>query len=170
MTSDRHRSVEQLLARQRIDDLLAHYCDRLDAYDIAAVARCFTVDGVTDYGPGRGGEVVGRAAIEERIRSGQAAFRRTHHQLGHRTVTFDNGDLHQASAVTAALTWHERWNGDRELLALRYVDRLAHVNGQWLLARRRVEVSIVEGFDGTAWHWWPRLTPQDSATRPDGTG
>ncbi|MDH3302405.1 MAG: nuclear transport factor 2 family protein [Acidimicrobiia bacterium] len=159
MTADNLRHDDRIA----IGDLLARYCDRLDAYDIDGVAACFTADARADYGPGRGGEIVSRAAIAERIRAGQAAFRRTHHQLGHGTVTFDAGDPGRASALTAAMTWHERWSGERELLALRYVDELARVDGAWLLDRRRVEISIVEGFEGTSWYWWPRREPDDRA-------
>ncbi len=155
MTED----VERTTDRRAIADLLARYCDRLDGYDIDGVAECFTDGARADYGPGRGGEVVGRPAISDRIRSGQAAFRRTHHQLGHSTVTFDADDPTQASAVTAAMTWHERRNGDQELLALRYVDHLCLVDGRWLIDRRRVEISMVQGFAGTDWHWWPRRDP-----------
>ncbi|MDH4277967.1 MAG: nuclear transport factor 2 family protein [Acidimicrobiia bacterium] len=153
--------------RIAIGDLLARYCDRLDAYDIDGVAACFTDDARADYGPGRGGEIVSRQAIGDRIRDGQAAFRRTHHQLGHSTITFDGtfdgDDPTRAAAVTAAMTWHERWAGERELLALRYVDELLRVDGVWLIDRRRVEISIVDGFEGTSWYWWPRREPVDKA-------
>lgn len=149
--------------RIAIGDLLARYCDRLDAYDIDGVAACFTDDARADYGPGRGGELVSRRAIGDRIRDGQAAFRRTHHQLGHSTITFDDVDPTRASAVTAAMTWHERWAGERELLALRYVDELLRVDGVWLIDRRRVEISVVEGFEGMSWYWWPRRQPDARA-------
>lgn len=149
-----------LVDRAAIADLTARYCDRLDAHDIDAVAGCFAADAETDYGPGRGGVVVGREAIAQRIGRGQSVFRRTHHQLGHQTVTVA-GD--EANGVTAALTWHERFSGERELLALRYVDRFRRLDGRWLIASRRVEISMVEGFAGTEWHWWPRRAPRPSA-------
>lgn len=155
MTADTLRLDDRIA----IGELLARYCDRLDAYDIDGVAACFTHGARADYGPGRGGEIASRQAIAERIRDGQAAFRRTHHQLGHGTVTFDSDDPTRASALTAAITWHERWSGARELLALRYVDELRRIDGTWLIDRRRVEISVVEGFEGTSWHWWPRQEP-----------
>lgn len=149
--------VQRLHDRAAIGDLIAHYCDRLDAHDIDAVAATFTTDATTDYGPGRGGDVVGRDAIRERIARGQSAFRRTHHQLGHSTITID-GDT--AVGVTAALTWHERFTGEQELLALRYVDRFSRTEAGWLISHRRVEISLVEGFAGTDWNWWPRRPPE----------
>ena len=143
--------------RWEIHDLLARYCDRLDAYDIDAVAECFTVDAYTDYGPGRGGPVVGRVAIADRIRNGQAAFRRTHHQLGQQSVVV-NGS--HATGLSAMLTWHERWNGDKDLLALRYSDEFTRIDGRWFISRRRVDISMVDGFPGTEWYWWPRQFPE----------
>ena len=150
--------LQLLVDRAAISDVLARYCDRLDAYDIDAVALLFCTDARTDYGPGRGGPVSGRGAIRDRIARGQAAFRRTHHQVGHHTIEVV-GD--RASGVAAALTWHERPDGTRELLALRYIDEFRRIEGQWLIAQRRVEISIVEGFAGTEWHWWPRHEPED---------
>lgn len=159
--NDHHEAtIRTLRDRAEIADLTARYCDRLDAHDIGAVAACFTPDAETDYGPGRGGVVVGRAAIRERIARGQSAFRRTHHQLGHQTIEVD-GD--EATAVTAAITWHERLTGEQELLALRYVDAFRCVDGVWLISRRRVEISMVQGFEGTEWHWWPRRPPEHPA-------
>lgn len=149
--------VAALHDRVAILELMARYCDRLDAYDIDGVAATFMIDARSDYGPGRGGSVLGRDAIRRRIASGQAVFRRTHHQLGHSTLEIA-GDT--ASGVTAAITWHERMSGEQELLALRYVDEFSRVGGQWLIAHRRVEVSVVEGFEGTEWNWWPRLPPE----------
>lgn len=149
--------VERLHDRIAIGDLLAHYCDRLDAHEIDAVASTFTADAIADYGPGRGGVVVGRDAIRERIARGQSAFRRTHHQLGHSTLAIED---EAASGVTAALTWHERFSGDQELLALRYVDRFSRTEAGWSISHRRVEISLVEGFAGTEWNWWPRRPPE----------
>ena len=147
-----------LLDRARITDVLARYCERLDEYDIDAMAQTFTEDAVTDYGPGRGGRVVGRAAIRDRIATGQAAFRRTSHQLGQCLVTID-GD--RADAVTYVTAWHEWADGRQDALRLRYVDVLRRVDADtWLVAERRVEAMGVEGFEGTEWTWVQRQRPE----------
>ena len=154
MTTD---DLRWLRDRIEIQELLARYCDRLDAHDLDAVAATFTEDARSNYGPGRGGDVVGRAAIRDRIARGQSVFRHTHHQVGHSTITID-GDT--ATGTAAVLTWHERFNGVRELLALRYVDGYRRVDDTWLISFRRVDVSVVEGFDGTEWNWWQRRSPE----------
>lgn len=142
---------------ERIRDLLARYCERLDEYDIDGVARCFSEDAVTDYGAGRGGEVKGRAAIAERIASGQKAFRRTHHQLGQVRIRLD-GD--EAESTSYQMTWHELQSGRKDLVCLRYLDRLQKHDDEWLITHRRVEVTLVDGFEGTEWNWVARKTPE----------
>lgn len=142
---------------ERIRDLLARYCERLDEYDIDGVARCFSEDAVTDYGAGRGGEVRGRAAIAKRIAAGQKAFRRTHHQLGQVRIRLD-GD--EAESTSYQMTWHELQSGQKDLVCLRYLDRLHNYDGDWLIRHRRVEVTLVDGFEGTEWNWVARKTPE----------
>jgi ketosteroid isomerase-like protein len=138
--------------------LLARYCECVDRYDLDGVAATFTDDAVTDYGPGRGGEVAGREAIRERIGRGQAEFRRTHHQLGQTLLEEEGkGALTATTYVTAT---HERWAGEHETACLRYVDRLvAGDDGEWRIASRRVEASVVDGFAGVPWAWVPRAQP-----------
>lgn len=51
----------RLSDRAAIADVLAHYCVCLDEYDIDSCCAVFTDDCTTDYGPGRGGVVHGRA-------------------------------------------------------------------------------------------------------------
>lgn len=149
-------TTDELLERQRICDLLARYCERLDEYDIDGVAACFSEDAVTDYGAGRGGEVKGREAIAARIAKGQAVFRRTHHHLGQIRVRLD-GD--RAESTSYQMTWHELQSGKKDLVCLRYLDGLQKIDGQWLISHRRVEVTLVDGFEGTEWSWVARRQP-----------
>lgn len=141
---------------ERIRDLLARYCERLDEYDIDGVAQCFSEDAITDYGAGRGGEIAGRAAIAKRIANGQSEFRRTHHQLGQvRINLWEDG----AEATSYMMTWHELTSGKKDLVCLRYLDRLRQIDGDWLIFYRRVEVTLVDGFEGTQWNWVERKAP-----------
>jgi hypothetical protein len=98
------------------------YCERIDEYDMDGVAALFTPDCVTDYGPGRGGEVAGRAAVRARIAAGQAQFRRAHHQLGQSRVWFDT--LDRVGAVTYVTASHEEHDGSQWQAHLRYLDVL----------------------------------------------
>lgn len=150
-------SEDALADRRAVEDVLATYCVCLDEYDIDGVAATFTEDCVTDYGPGKGGTVQGRTALRDRIARSQAAFARTHHQLGQILVTVDGDGAEALSYVTA---WHERHDGSRDTLRLRYVDRLARTADGWRIARREIVVSAVEGFEGVEWRWVKRRPPQ----------
>jgi hypothetical protein len=151
-----NEACNELWQRERIRDLLARYCQCLDEYDIEGVAACFTHDAVTDYGAGRGGPVQGRDSIAERIGRGQARFLRTHHQLGQIRVDLQG---ESAKATSYQMTFHELESGKIDLVCLRYLDELVMVEGQWLIAHRRVEVTLVDGFEGVEWSWVQRREP-----------
>ncbi len=57
------------------------------------------------------------------------------------------------------MTWHELPSGKLDLVCLRYLDRLDKLSGEWLINHRRVEVTVVDGFEGTEWTWVKRKTP-----------
>lgn len=142
--------------RAAIAEVMALYCERVDEYDIDAVAALFIPDCVTDYGPGRGGLVSGRDAVRDRIAGGQAQFRRTHHQLGQSRVTFDPADPDRAGAVTYVTASHEEWDGRQWRAHLRYLDVLAATPEGWRLAERRVHAAVIENRPEITWEWVPR--------------
>lgn len=153
--------LRELTDRATIAELMALYCERVDEYDINAVAALFTEDCVTDYGPGRGGTVAGRAAVRERISAGQAQFRRTHHQLGQSRVWFDPANPDRASGITYITATHEEWDGTLWRAHLRYVDELLRCGPSWLLSCRRVYAAVIEGRPEIAWAWVRRQPPAD---------
>ena len=149
--------LEQLADRQAIADVLARFCERIDEYDIDAVAELFAEDCTVDYGPGRGGEQHGREALRVRLRGGQGQFRRTHHQLGQCRIELA-GD--EAAAVTYVTAWHELWDGRREVARLQYRDRLRRTARGWEITERRALAAGIDGFDGVEWKWLPRAEPR----------
>lgn len=151
--------LREVRESNRIRDLLADYCIWLDEGNIAAVRTCFADDATADYGPGRGGLIVGAQAIADRIASGQSTFRRTHHQVGQIRLSLR---APAASTLTYVTAWHERLTGEREIVCLRYVDQLSAADGRWAIANRRVEVSFVDGFPGTEWYWVKRPGPPEN--------
>lgn len=148
--------VDRAWEHERIRDLLAAYCQCLDEYDIDGVANCFTSDARADYGPGRGGLLRGRSAIAQRIAEGQAAFKRTHHQMGQVRIKLKTDS---ADTICYQMAWHERHSGLRELVCLRYVDQLVLLDNSWLIDCRRVEATFVDGFEGVPWRWVKRGDP-----------
>jgi len=148
--------LQTVLESNKIRELLANYCIWLDEGNIAAVAQCFSHDATADYGPGRGGVIVGPKAIGERIAAGQSVFRRTHHQLGQTRLDLAG---QEAAALTYVTAWHERFTGEQEILCLRYIDQLRKDDAVWSIAARRVEAAFAQGFPGTAWNWVHRAGP-----------
>ena len=156
------KRLARIEARNAIVDLLTEYTLLVDQYDIDGVAALFTDDCVTDYGPGRGGLVIGRENVRDRIRRGQAEFRLTHHQHGQMRISVaDNGTAEALSYLTA---WHERWNGSRERVFMRYLDRLTEIADGWRIAERKVVAAGVEGFEGVEWMWVERQLPSVPVT------
>ncbi len=143
---------------EQIRDVLAEYCERLDEYDIAGVAACFSADARADYGAGRGGLVIGRDAIAARIAAGQRPFRRTHHQLGQIRITLNEDHAEAVSYVTA---WHELASGRKDVVCLRYYDKLIRDQDGWLITARAIAVNLVDGFEGTTWNWVKRRSAED---------
>lgn len=148
--------IEELSDLEAVRRVLASFCMSVDEYDMAALVEVFTADAQVDYGPGRGGPRTGRAAVVERIATGQSEFRRTHHQLGQSVIDLDADHAHAATYVTA---WHEDWDGQPSEVRLRYLDDLRRDAGTWRIARRVVHASGAVGFPATAWNYVPRATP-----------
>lgn len=148
-----------LEARAEISALVALFCDRVDHYDIDGLDAVFTHDCFTDYGPSRGGPVSGLDAVQERIRAGQAEFRRTHHQLGQIDITLEAAGALARSYVTAT---HEDWEGQISRVHLRYHDILKNTPHGWRIARRTVKAYVVDGMPGE-WDWVDRGLPPGQA-------
>lgn len=149
-------TLASLADHAAIRDLLAAYCEHLDAYEIEAVGALFTELGVMDQGPGRGGPIAGRQAIVAGMLERQAVFRRTHHQLGQSRITC-TGDT--AQSVTYVTAWHQRWDGSVVVARLRYEDELVRQNGGWRIQQRVSRALGVEGFQEAQWNWLERLPP-----------
>lgn len=150
--------------RVAVADVLALYCERIDEYDVDGVTSLFAPDCVVDFGPGRGGVIRGRDGVRARLASGQAGFRRTHHQLGQSRCTL--GTDGRVRAVTYATASHETWDGDRWRVGLRYVDVLVRRAGgpeedgtAWAFAERALQATLVEDGPPEGWAWVPRRRP-----------
>lgn len=150
-------SADELTARAEIADVLATFCRRLDEYRVSEAVAVFTEDCLTDYGPGSGGEVRGRAAFERRVAASHARFVRTHHQLGQTHYEFV-GD--RAHTLTYNIAWHEYPDGRQDTLWMRYEDELIRRAEGWRIAVRRAHISGSDGFPGVAWRFVERQRPE----------
>lgn len=149
-------ALQELSDRQEIADVIARFCLLLDEYDIDGAAALLTDDCVSDFGPSRGEVLTGRTAYRDRMARSQGEFRLTHHQLGQHLASFP--DANTCDAITYVTAWHERWDGSRPWVRLRYVDRLVRTPGGWRIAERRALAAGADGFEG-AWEWVHRQVP-----------
>ncbi len=138
-------TLDALLDRQAVIEVVADFCHMIDEYDIDGLAAVFTPDCFTDYGPARGGPITGRGAVLARIAAGQAEFRRTQHQIGQSRVHLDGDEAHVTTYVTAT---HEDWSGEVTRVHLRYVDGLRRTDDGWRINCRVVRAMVIDGMPG----------------------
>jgi hypothetical protein len=146
MTDDR---TGELYDRALIREVLLKQSQYLDAARMDLMREVWAEDCRTDFGPDRGGVLVGRDAFLERIGPGLKAFNWTFHLLGESVIDLD-GD--RAFAVTSVLAWHELTSGERSWVGSTYHDELRRIDGRWLIWSRKTVVSGVDGpLAGVAW-------------------
>jgi hypothetical protein len=141
--------IEELMARQRIADVIHAYCLHVDRNEPKKVAALFSTDCVVDYGPGLGGPIDGAEALAAALAPGLARFEATHHQVSNIQLAFESRN--RATGLTYVTAWH-RFPGDTPDATLygQYHDVFVRTHGQWQIAERRLRASGQTGFD-IAW-------------------
>ena len=124
-------TLQALIDRAAIQDVLLRYARGVDRRDVALVASCFTPDAGYDGALGRGpiGDVLTR--LGERM----ARYTSTLHFLGNQTIELA-GDA--ARSATYALAHHVLPDGRHRVVAVRYCDDLVRAGGTWHICRRMV--------------------------------
>jgi 3-phenylpropionate/cinnamic acid dioxygenase small subunit len=129
-------TVDELVARQEITELLYRYCRGIDRLDWELVRSCYHDDALDDHSIFRGSPDEFVAFFREMLTPMEA----TTHTLGNILITVD-GDV--AGSEAYILAWH-RLPADgptppQDFTASgRYVDRLERRNGTWRIAHRTV--------------------------------
>jgi hypothetical protein len=128
-------TLDDLLARQEIADVIHRYARGIDRLDWNLVRSCYHPDAYDDHGAMKG-------TVEEFIAQGQAfllRFEATMHTLGNMLIEVD-GD--RARAETYAVAYHRErrddGSGRDDWWGIRYVDRFEKRNGGWKIAHRVV--------------------------------
>jgi hypothetical protein len=152
-------TVDTLLARQEIADVLHRYARGIDRMDFDLVRSCYHPDAYDDHGTMAG-------TVDEFVASAEAflpRFAATMHFLGNMHIEVD-GDV--ARAETYAVAYHrvdptEAGPGKDDIWGIRYVDRFERRGGEWRISYRvvaqewrRVEpvpVGKVRGLEPGTW-------------------
>lgn len=123
--------------RRAIERTVVTYCDAVDRGDIDTVAGRFTVDAFVDYGPRT--TATGRDEIVRLFGGLRTTATATSHRLTNLVIELDDDTARATSYVTA---WHALVDppGEQLIIHGRYLDRLEQVDGDWLIAERRLEV------------------------------
>jgi hypothetical protein len=121
-------TVEELLAREEITDVIKRLARGTDRLDDAAMASCYHPDGFDDHNSFRGSGTEFAAWVCQVL----PHFDATMHFIGPPAIRID-GDTAQCDTYCEA--HHVAADSDM-ILGLRYVDRFERREGQWLIAKR----------------------------------
>ena len=128
-------SIEELLAREEIHDVLKRYVRAVDRADAELMVSCYHDDGVDDHGMFRGPAAeFAEFVCGERSKRYQA----THHFIAPPNIRIDGDSAfvdtyciaHQISAPDEA---GQRFD---YMVGVRYVDRFERRSERWLIAHR----------------------------------
>jgi len=143
-------SIDQLLARREIADVILRYARGIDRLDLELVRSCYHPDAYDDHGAFKGN-------VDEFIEAAGSFLPRwtaTQHFMGNMLIEVE-GDV--ARAETYAVAYHRReaadGSGKDDVMGIRYVDRFERRDGSWRIAHRVVvtewrRVDPVEGAKG----------------------
>jgi hypothetical protein len=154
-TRDREASLQRLLDKGEIVDLVHRYSYLVDHKVHDEIAELFTEDCVVDYGPGLAPPVHGRAALRAMFGSGAAptearpGFVATSHHNANVLVTFEGED--RAVVLTSLYAWHLTPHGGTPRVWGYYHDVAVRTDDGWRLAERQLRVAGNEDWD-VAWH------------------
>lgn len=128
-------TLDKLLARTEIADVILRYARGIDRLDLELVASCYHPDAYDDHGTMKGG-------VDDFLASAAtflSRFEATMHFMGNMLIEVD-GDV--ARAETYAVAYHRLalpdGSGKDDIWGIRYVDRFECRNGAWKIAHRVV--------------------------------
>ena len=128
-------SVEELLAREEIHDILKRYVRAVDRADADLMVSCYHDDGVDDHGMFRG---PARDFAEFVCGERSKRYEATHHFIGSPNIRVDGDSAFVDTYCIAHQISAPDESGHRfdYMVGLRYVDRFERRAGQWLIAHR----------------------------------
>lgn len=138
-------TVDELLARAEITDVVKRLARGTDRLDEEAMASCYHPDGFDDHNSFRGSGTEFARWVCEVL----PHFQATHHFIADPYIRLD-GDVAQVDTYCEA---HHVGTDSDMVLGLRYVDRFEKRDGRWLIAKR------VCAFD------WTYTVPFDASKR-----
>lgn len=138
------KTVQQLLDRQEISDLLYRYGSSLDDRDWSRLATCFTPDAVAIYG-GELGRRDGYQAIEQTCRNALEPLDSSHHLIGNLEIQIEGDTARSRCYLHAQHTKVGMQGGDNLALGGTYRDELVRAGDGWKIRKRELQIVWQEG-------------------------
>jgi hypothetical protein len=127
-------ALADLVAKDRIRDVLCRYTRGIDRKDFDLVRSCYHPDSFDDHG----GYAGGLDGLMEYLQEATARYTHTMHFLGNMIIEVDGPTAHvetYAIAIHRLPTRPGKLNRDITLM-MRYVDVLEERAGEWRISRR----------------------------------
>ena len=149
--TDHADTLQGLIDRAHIADVIHAYCLHFDRAEAEAVADLFADDAVVDYGP-EFPAMTGRDVILPAVAQGLATrFAATSHHVSNIMITFDGPD--RASSIAYVYAWHRYRDGSRDgELWAQYHHEFRRTDQGWKIARLVLKAAGTDGFHRTAMH------------------
>jgi len=131
-------TIDTLLAKSEIRDVLGRYCRSMDRFDAELLASVYHEDALDEHGlPGEDGTA---AWFRANVFAVLGAWESTQHFLGNSMVVVDGERADVESYVIALHVGRPDASGARTLdtVGARYVDRFERRDGAWRIAHRIV--------------------------------
>ena len=138
------RTLESLLDRMEIIELLHRYATAIDDRDWARLATCFTADAVALYGPVLGRQE-GIAAIEKTCRAALEPLDASQHIVGTHEIELDGDRARARCYVHAQHTRAGTPGGDNFVIGATYLDAVVRTPDGWRIRERELRILWQEG-------------------------
>lgn len=148
---EHHKSLQSLLDKSSIADVIHAYCLHFDRAEAEAVVALFTKDALVDYGP----DVPAMNGLDEirpMIAKGLAdLFAATSHHISNIVIQFDGPD--RATSVCYLYAWHRYQRGDRDgELWGQYHHEFRRTSDGWKISRLVLQAAGTDGFHRQTMH------------------
>ena len=137
-------TLQELLDRRAIDDVLYRYAQALDSRDWDLLRSCFTDDAVADY-LDLGGVNEGLETIVALCRGALDGLDASQHLIGSPLAQVDGDTATATCYLQAQHVFNGAPGGDQYLVGGTYVDRLVRTPEGWRIKHRTLHATWTNG-------------------------